>query len=84
MVSIPTIENGFLFATRNGAYLVERTLGVVGFSGCMKVECMEINCASGFAVFLGTHDHAIGTRSPARRRVQALGHLRQHLGRGQL
>jgi hypothetical protein len=59
VVSIPTIENGFLFATRNGAYLVERTLGVVGFSGCMKVECLEINCASGFAVFLGTHDHAM-------------------------
>ena len=59
MVSIPTVEDGFLFATRNGAYLVERTLGVVGFSGCMKVKCLEINCVSGFAIFLGTHDHAM-------------------------
>jgi hypothetical protein len=59
MISVPAIENTFLFATGNGAYLVKRTLGVVGLSGSVEVKCLEVNRASGFAGFLRTHHHAM-------------------------
>ena len=59
IISVPAIENTFLFATGNGAYLVKRTLGVVDLSGSVEVKCLEVNRASGFAVFLRTHHHAM-------------------------
>ena len=59
MVAVPEVEDTFLFATGGRAYLMERTLRVVGFSGSVYVECLKVYYASGFAIFLGANHHAV-------------------------
>ena len=59
MVAIPAVKHGLFRATWYGACLVERTLCVVGFPGGVEVQCLEVDCATWLAIFLGTYHHAV-------------------------
>lgn len=51
------VEDGLLCGNRNRTYLKKRTLCVVGSLPGMKVECLEVHCQPGFAIFLSTYYH---------------------------
>ena len=59
MLAVPTVEDSLLIATVYRMCLVEWALCVVSFSRGVKVECLEIHCLSGFAIFLSTDHHAM-------------------------
>ena len=59
MVAVPAVEYTFLFATWDGADLMERALHMVGFSGGVYIERLKIYRAAGFAIFLGANHHAV-------------------------
>ena len=38
---------------------MERTLRVVGFPGSVRVQGLEVDCATKHAILLGAHHHAV-------------------------
>ena len=59
VVSVPGIEDGLLGAMGNGPCLMEGGLGVVGLSGCMEVECLEVHCSVRFSILLQANYHSM-------------------------
>ena len=51
-VAIPTDKDSLLSATRYAICLMKWALCMMGFSRAMEVECLEIHCPPGFAIFL--------------------------------
>ena len=59
VVAVPTVEDSLLSATRYGTCLMEWALYVVSFAFGMEVECLEIHCPPGFAIFLSAYHHVV-------------------------
>ena len=59
VVAVPTVEDSLLSATGYVTVLMEWALCVVSFAFGMEVECLEIHCPPGFAIFLRADHHAV-------------------------
>ena len=52
VVAVPTVKDSLLSAAGYGTCLMEWAVRVVSFAFGMEIECLEIHCLSGFAIFL--------------------------------
>ena len=59
MVPIPAVKDGLFGVTGYRGCLMEWALPVMGFTCGVKVECLEVNCASGLAILLCADNHAV-------------------------
>ena len=59
VVSVPGVEDGLLGAMGDGPCLMEGGLGVVGLSGCVEVECLEVHCSVRFSILLRANYHSM-------------------------
>ena len=59
VVAIPTVKDSLLSATGYGTCLMKWALCVVSFSCGMEVECLEIHCLPGFAIFLSAYHQVV-------------------------
>ena len=59
VVSVPGIEYGLIGAMGDGPCLMEGGLGVVGLSGCMEVEYLEVHCSVRFSILLRADYHSM-------------------------
>ena len=59
VVAVPTVIDSLHSATRDGTGLMKWALCMMGFSRAMEVECLEIHCPPGFAIFLSAYHHAV-------------------------
>ena len=59
VVSVPGVKYGLLSAMGDGPCLMEGGLGVVGLSGCMEVECLEVHCSARFSILLRANYHSM-------------------------
>ena len=59
MVSIPAVKYCLLCVMGHQSCLVEWTLCVMGFMCSVMVQSLEVYCATGLAIFLGTYYHLV-------------------------
>ena len=59
VVAVLTVKDSLLSATRYRMGLMKWALCVMDFSRGMEVECLEIHCPPGFAIFLSAYHHAV-------------------------
>ena len=59
VVTIPAVKDGLFGVAWDGTCLVEGALCVMGFTCCVEVKRLEINCAAGLAILFGTYNHAV-------------------------
>ena len=61
MVTIPTVENCFLLVVGYRACLMEWALVAVCFSCCVKVDRLEVDRVTGFAILFWVNYHMMAS-----------------------